>query len=255
MISQLRNILLILAAIATSPQLLASSPDSLIIKGNEAYNEGRYNESTELYLEVIDRGYESSELYYNLGNAYFKLNKMPEAILYYEKADKLDPGNEDIEFNLRLANSRIIDKIDAIPELFYTRWWKSLRNLMDADGWARSGIALFILIWILAMVFFFSRSMALRKISFWTGIIVIVMSAASFALASQSYQHLTKEKEAIIFTPTLTVKSSPNENSVDLFVIHEGTKVSITDSVEGWSEIVIANGSKGWIKKEHYRII
>jgi SH3-like domain-containing protein len=107
----------------------------------------------------------------------------------------------------------------------------------------------------MALVFFFTSSIALRKLSFGTGIIIIFITAASFVMTAQSHHDLTKEKEAIIFTPTLTVKSSPNDNSVDLFVIHEGTKVRIIDTVEGWCEIVISDGSKGWVKDDTYKVI
>jgi tetratricopeptide (TPR) repeat protein len=245
-------ILLLFIPVLAAP---AQNVDSLIIKGNKSYNEARYEKAIESYLDVINEGYESSELHYNIGNSYFKLNKIPEAILYYEKAKKLDPVNEDIDFNLSLANSRTIDKIDAIPELFYVKWWNNLKNLTDLDGWAWIGTGAFIFFWLLILFFTFSKRVAIRKISFWTGIVVIIITVLSFILAGQSYREITLEKEAIIFTPTLTVKSSPNENSVDLFVIHEGTKVRITDQVEGWSEVVIANGSKGWVKDDTYRII
>jgi tetratricopeptide (TPR) repeat protein len=247
----------LLAILLISPVIHADTEqiDSLVLQADKAYNESRFEESIELYLQVVEMDYESADLYYNIGNSYFKLNKIPYAVLYYEKAKKLDPGNEDIEFNLNLANSRVIDKIEAIPELFYVTWWKNIRNLLDTDGWAKAGIIAFILFWIVALVFFFAKSILLRKASFWSGIITILIAAGSFTMAAQSHHSLTRQKEAVIFTPTLTVKSSPNENSVDLFVIHEGTKVRITDNVEGWSEIVIANGSKGWVKDNSFKII
>ena len=248
------NIVLILLLFPFSATM-ASGTDSLVIRGNQAYNEASYEKAIDLYLDVIKKGYESSELHYNIGNSYFKLNRIPEAILYYEKAKKLDPTNEDIDYNLSLANSRTIDKIDAIPELFYVKWWNKLKNLTDFDGWAWIGTGAFMFFWVLVLFFTFSKRIAIRKISFWTGILVILITVLSFVLAGESYRETTREKEAIIFTPTLTVKSSPNENSVDLFVIHEGTKVRITDRVESWTEIVIANGSKGWVKNETYRII
>jgi tetratricopeptide (TPR) repeat protein len=225
------------------------------MKGNTAYNKEMFSESIGHYLQVIDMGYESSELYFNLGNSYFKLNQMPEAILYYEKAAKLSPGNEDITYNLNLANSRIVDKIEPVPELFYTTWWKEVKNLLKTDNWARLGILLSIAFWLLVLLFFISRAIILKKISFWAGIVILLLASLSILIANQKYNDEVYDREGIIFTPTITVKSSPNENSVDLFVIHEGTKVSLTDEVEGWVEIKIADGSQGWVRSNTYRLI
>jgi len=233
----------------------AAPHDSLVIKGNQAYNEGLYQESTDYYLRVIEQGYESAELYFNIGNSYFKINRMPEAILYYEKAIKLNPGSENVKYNLSLANSRIIDKIETVPELFYIKWWKNISNRLSTDSWAKLGIIFFAVFWIAVFTFFFSKSIVFRKLSFWSGIIILMISGLSFLFAHQKYNLEAHQRQAILFTPTVTVKSSPNEHSVDLFVIHEGTKILITDRVEGWSEIRIADGSQGWLKDDTYRKI
>ena len=204
---------------------------------------------------MIDQGYVSSGLYYNLANAFFKLNDIPSAILYYEKALKLNPKDEDINFNLRLANSRIIDKIEPVPEFFLKKWWKQIVHIMGPDQWARLGIVIFVSILVLLSVFFLSRSVILRKTAFWTGMILLVIFVFSMYTGYYGHQELKKEHDGIIFTPTVTVKSSPTDNSVDLFVIHEGTKVRILDDLEGWTEIRIANGSVGWVKKGDYKPI
>lgn len=239
-----------------SAGLMAQAPaDSLISSGNSEYNQGNYDQAIADYEQVIDGGMSSAELYYNLGNAYFKSDDIPAAILYYEKAKKLKPNDEDINFNLRLANSRIIDKIEPLPEFFLKQWFRQLRNLQTPDKWARLGVTLFMAFLALALVFLLSNRIIIRKISFWTGILVLIVSLSGFALGFQGYHFYKNRQEGIIFTPTVTVKSSPNDNSVDLFVIHEGTKVSVTDQLEDWSEIRIANGSVGWIKDSTYRTI
>ncbi len=235
--------------------VLFGSNDSLIIKGNLAYNEGLYNDAVESYEKVIGSGYESAELYYNLGNSLFKLNDMPAAILYYEKARKIAPKNEDINYNLSLANSRIIDKIEAVPEFFLKQWWNQLKELFSVDTWAVSGITAFVISLLMALVFFLSGSIFLRKGTFWTGIFMLLITVISFTIAIQKYNQYTQHNEAIVFTPTVTVKSSPSEGSVDLFVIHEGTKVKISDHVEGWSEIRIADGSVGWVRNTAFKTI
>ncbi len=226
-----------------------------IAEANKAYDDGLYNQSIELYQAVIDSGYTSTELYYNLGNAYFKLKDIPSAILYYEKAKKTAPKNEDILFNLNIAKTRIVDRIDEVPELFYIKWWKSFVNLFSLNTWTILSLISFSIIFVCATVFFISRNTNLRKFSFWFGILIIFFSFISFTISYQKYFEYREQHEAIIFTPTITVKSSPNQNSIDLFVIHEGTKIEIIDKVEGWYEIRIANGSVGWLPAHAIKMI
>jgi tetratricopeptide (TPR) repeat protein len=229
--------------------------DSLVASANKAYNDGNYQQAAELYLSVITLGYASPELYYNLGNAFFKADDIPSAILYYEKALKLSPKDEDINFNLSLATSRIIDKIDPVPEFFLKKWWRELITLTNPDGWARAGIISFIILLAFAAVFAITKSIILRKLSFWAGATILILTLIIFMLGSQSHRSLQNEREGIVFSPTLTVKSSPSDNSVDLFVIHEGTKVQILDQIVEWSEVKIANGSVGWIRNNTYKPI
>jgi tetratricopeptide (TPR) repeat protein len=225
----------------------AADTEITIAKANKAYTEGFYANAAELYKAVIASGYESVDLYYNLGNACYKQNDLASAILYYEKAHKMDPGNEDVNFNLKIANTKITDKIEAIPELFYKRWFKSLLESFSADKWAKSGL-LFLVFGLLGGIFYFiSKQLFIRKAGFWLGLVFIFISLFSFLFAWQSYNDAIHRKEAIIFTPTITLKSSPDEKSVDLFVLHEGAKVEIIDNIGTWFEIRIANGSVGWL--------
>ena len=221
----------------------------LITEANKEYNEGLYEQAIELYEKVLEDGKESSELYYNLGNAYFKLNNLASAILYYEKAKKLDPNDDDINFNLNIANSRIVDKIETVPELFYIRWWNSMIYALNVDGWAMVNSISFSLVLLFLLVFLLSKTIFLKKIAFWLGMILIVISASSYLLSNQKYRSFLDNHEAIVFTPTVTIKSSPSKTGIDLFVIHEGTKVQIIDHVgDNWYEVKIANGSVGWLQ-------
>jgi tetratricopeptide (TPR) repeat protein len=228
---------------------------SLIEKANQAYNNGSFTEAIDLYQAVVDSGFVSAALFYNLGNAYFKSRDIPSAILYYEKALKLDPKDEQARFNLNIANSQITDKIESVPEMFYMRWWKSFTGLFTPGTWARLSIAFFIALLILLTFFIVMRNITARRAVFWAGSIVILMLVISFYVAYQKNYHLSHDNYAIIFTPTVTIKSSPANNSVDLFVIHEGTKVEILDKVEGWYEIKIVNGSIGWLPEDVLRKI
>ncbi len=221
--------------------------EELVENANRDYSAGLYSNAIEGYTKVLQSGYESVEVYYNLGNAYFKTNDLPSAILYYEKAKKLKPNDQDILFNLNVANNRIKDKIEAVPVLFYKRWWNQLGNALSLEGWTKLHITCFVIFLIAAGFYFISRKIAIRKTAFWAGLLLFTASLITFGIAFQQNRSHQQVKEAIVFDPSLTVKSSPSENSVDLFVVHEGTKVAITDKLGEWYEIRIVNGSKGWI--------
>lgn len=227
----------------------------LIEEANKSYSEDDFQTAIDLYQKVISNGVESSELYFNLGNAYFKMNEIPSAILYYEKAKKLNPSDEDILFNLQIANSRIIDKIDVVPDIFYVKWWKNLLYAFSVDEWAMMSIISFTTVVIMLLFFLLSNIYWIKKTSFWVGLIFILFSVTTFLLANQKYNSFTRDHQAIVFSPTLTVKSSPSETGIDLFVIHEGSKVQIKDHIGEWYEIEIANGSVGWIKEKDIRKI
>jgi len=226
-----------------------------IDKANKAYMAGFYENSISIYEKIISDGMVSPELYYNLGNAYFKNNNLPPAILNYERALKLSPGDEDIIYNLGVANSRIVDKIDVLPELFYLRWWKSMKTWFSPDGWTLMGIGSFSLLFVLAALFLLSRSVSGRKVFFATGVLILIINIISGIIAFQTYNESRLQNTAIVFTPTLPVKSSPDESSIDLFVIHEGLKVTIIDKLGDWNEIRIVNGSKGWVKATNLKPI
>ncbi len=218
-----------------------------VILANKEYNEGHYEIAIDLYEKVVDKGFASAELFYNLGNAYFKTDAIPESIFYYEKALKLDPRNKDIQFNLNIANSRKIDKIEEVPDLFYIKWWKSIKALFSPNNWAMITVIFFITIFIFGIFFIISRNYRIRKTSFWISVTAIAFFLLSLLISIQSNNEFMSDDYAIVFDPTITVKSSPTVSSVDLFVIHEGTKIEILDKVEGWYEIRIANGSEGWL--------
>lgn len=225
----------------------ANNFQELVLKANKAYSTGDFTKAAELYKSVVDAGYESADLYYNLGNAFFKQQDYPNAILFYERARKLDPANEDIDFNLNVANTKISDKIEPVPELFYKRWFKGLVLLFPVDSWAL--LAVLLLGSAVAGFIFYlvTRILLVRKIGFWAGIFLTVLSLLCLLFSWSGNRYLSSTEAGIIFTPTVTVKSSPDDNSTDLFVVHEGTKVLLLDNINGWYEIKIANGSVGWL--------
>lgn len=219
------------------------------------YANAKYDSAALIYQSIIDSGYQSPELYYNMGNAYFKLQEIPSAILYYEKALKLKPADENIQYNLNLCNSMIPDRIEKVPKLFFIQWYESLYNFFPIDTWAYIGLGLFSVFSFFLILFFLSEKVVFKKLGFWLALIFLSLSVFSFFLTTQKYASFKSHDEAIIFTPSITVKSSPTKNSVDLFVIHEGTKVNILDQVGTWRKIKIENGSVGWIESEYLQII
>ena len=219
------------------------------------YASAKYDSAALIYQAIIDSGYQSPELYFNLGNSYYKLQEIPSAILYYEKALKLNPNDENIIFNLQHCNTMIPDRIDEVPSIFFVRWYKGLYNYFPIDIWAYIGLGLFSLFSFFLLLYFLSSRVFWKKMGFWLATLFLFLSLFSFFLTSQKYSSFKQHDEAIVFTPSITIKSSPNENSVDLFVIHEGTKVQILDQVGTWRKIKIQNGSVGWIEMENIQVI
>jgi tetratricopeptide (TPR) repeat protein len=237
------------------PTVFADNNTVQFANANTAYQKGHYKEALTLYKSLFDKGLESSVLYYNLGNAYFKTNDISSAILFYEKAKKLDPANEEIEFNLKVCNQRIIDKTESLPQLFYERWWKGITGLFSVDGWAKVIIIFLVFTLFSFGLYFASRSLLLRKIGFYAGILFFIISLFGFIFAKQQYSKLQNQKEAIVFSPSVTIKSSPDEKGQDLFIIHEGTKLQLIDNIGEWTEIRLANGSVGWMHSSMLEII
>jgi len=246
----LRKIFVALVLWLMAFQLFALNPTAALIKANKAYNDGLYNDATELYRQVTDAGYRAPELFFNLGNSYYKLNNFPNAILWYERARRLDPGNENINFNLNVANSKIADKIDPLPELFYVRWFKAIVHLYPVNLWTYQTILFFILTLAAVALYLLGGRLVLRKTGFWAGLLFLTLTLFTLLFSLSGTNQVKNLHEAIVFDPTVTVKSSPDEKSIDLFVLHEGTKVRILDQIGTWVEIRIANGSVGWLPAE-----
>lgn len=245
--------ILFLTLVSTS--VWGQSYEELADKASRAYDAGHYSASIELYQKILDSGMESPVLYYHLGDACYRNNDMPSAILYYEKALKLAPNNADLKHNLALANSKITDKVEVVPELFYKRWWKALLNSVTLNSIAIVLIVLLILSLTATCIYLTSRVLSVRKLFFWSGLLFFLLFLITLNAARQKAHYQKTSHEAIVFTPTVTVKSSPDQASTDLFVIHEGIKVILLDKIGEWQEIRIANGSIGWLRTSDLRMI
>lgn len=216
-------------------------------KANEFYSTEEYQQAISNYQQILNSGEESAKLYFNLGNAYYKSGDINNAILNYERAKLLAPNDSDIEFNLRIANQFVVTSIDELPKPFFLRWRISVINKYPADTWSAISIASFIIFLILLGLVFFSRRVGIRRASFWVGILVILFSGFTFSFATQQRKKIIERNGAIVFCPRVTVKSAPAETGTDLFLIYEGLKVQITDSLSTWKEIKLADGNEGWL--------
>ncbi|MBR5038633.1 MAG: BatD family protein [Prevotella sp.] len=211
------------------------------------YSKGNYQQAIKDYEELLKAG-ESAEIYYNLGNAYYRTENITRAVLNYERALLLNPADEDIRFNLQMARSKTIDKITPESEMFFFTWYRSLVNLMTIDNWARLAIASIILTLILALVYLFASPLILRKIGFYGGALFLIIFLLSNLFAFQQKQMLMKRNGAIVTAPSVTIKKTPEASSTDQGVIHEGTRVDITDdTMRDWKGIRLADGREGWV--------
>jgi tetratricopeptide (TPR) repeat protein len=253
----MKNILSIIIFSILSLQISAQA-DSLykyIEQGNKAYTENEFEKAIMAYETVIQNGYSAAELYYNLGNAYYRTKNYKSAILNYERALRLAPDDENIKTNLEFAKNHIQDRIEEIPQIFILKWFNHFINLFSANTWSVISISSFILALLLIILFLFSKTISLRKTSFFLGFVLMIISGISFYNAYRQNNKITGHNEAIVFSPTVTVKSAPKTNGTDLFIIHEGLKVKIIGSTHGWKEIRLSDGKIGWLPEDSIVII
>jgi hypothetical protein len=215
-----------------------------------AYAQEDYARAIELYESVLKNYGDSYEVYYNLGNACYKAGKTASAILNYERALLMNPGDKDVRFNLEMAKLRTADKIEPLGELFITKWVRAVQNLFSVDAWAAIGVIGFILFAGCLTLFFFAKWMRLRKTGFYAGLVLLFIVICANLFAWNERKALTERTGAIVFAPTVTVKSSPDASGTDLFVLHEGVKVFIKSTLGEWKEIELEDGSVGWIHQK-----
>ena len=223
--------------------------------GDSAYIKNDYKSAIQIYEALLEKG-EAAEVYYNLGNCYYKTNDIAKSILNYERALLLDPGNTDIRVNLEMARAKTVDKITPIPDIFFVAWIKSLINCLSVDAWAKCGILFFILFLVAVALFFFSKQASLKKGGFIGGIVFLILVVLSNVFASQQKAVLVNRNAAIVLVPSVTVRSTPSESGTSLFILHEGSKVELKDnSMREWKEIRLEDGKVGWVPTSSIEVI
>lgn len=231
--------------------LLTMAQSAALSKANEQYAAGEYESAARLYEDVLASEGVSPELYYNLGNAYYKANEVGRSILNYERALRLSPMFDDARVNLEMAQQKVVDNIVQAPTFFLGRWIENLIKLLSSNQWFYTSIVLFVLALACAFLFIFGRTRMLRKSSFYTAIVLGVLVLISFVFAGVRKDQLVNHREAVVMSGVVTVKSSPDRSGTDLFKLHEGTKVSIKSTLGEWVEIKLGNGSIGWLELEN----
>ncbi|NQU85372.1 MAG: tetratricopeptide repeat protein [Mariniphaga sp.] len=226
----------------------AISQEDKMEEASRLYTEEQFQQAVAIYEEILQEGKESAQLYFNLGNAYYKSGDANMAILNYERAKLLAPNDEDIDFNLQIANQYVVTSVEALPQPFFVRWSNSIINTNSADSWARISLISFILFLVLFGLFIFSKTVGIKRIAFIFGIVCIILSLTTFSFASKQKSKINTRNHAIVFCPRVTVKSSPSETGTDLFLIYEGLKVEITDSISNWKEVKLLDGNQGWLQ-------
>lgn len=236
-------------------QISSSLEDATKAEGDSAYMKNDYASAIQIYEALLNRG-EAADIYYNLGNSYYKAGDIAKAILNYERALLLQPGNGDIRANLEIARSKTVDKVEPVPEIFFVSWTKSLINSMSVDSWAVCGVVCFILLIVSLYLFIFSKQIVLKKAGFISGIVFLAVTILANVFANQQKYELTNRNSAIVINPSVTVRSTPSESGTSLFILHEGHKVGVKDgSMKDWKEIRLEDGKVGWVPASAIEII
>ncbi len=220
------------------------------------YLKGNYQQAIKDYEDILKGGKVNADIYYNLGNAYYRMDNITHAVLNYERALQLSPGDKDIRFNLQMARSKTIDKIAPESEMFFVTWYRSLVSFTSVDGWAYTSLVCLIASLVLLLLYLFASPVALRKLGFYGGMVTVVLFLLSTLSAFQQKIQFDNRCGAIVIAPSVTVKSTPQQAGKDVFTIHEGTKVTITDNtMHDWRGIKLDDGREGWIQTSRIEII
>lgn len=233
----------------------AQNVENIFNSANQNYKTGNFEFAASEYEKLISQGYEGTSLFYNLGNSYYRLGKLGKAILNYEKALKLSPGDEDVLHNLAFVNLKTVDKIETLPKFFLFQWWENLLGLFTVNGWSYFLLGLFLLILTCVVVYFFIKKIEYQKAAFLTGLFLSLIFLFTASILTINLNREMNWKFGIVMTTKLTAKTSPDYQSKDYFLIHEGLKVKIEDELQNWYKIKLPDGKIGWVIKGELEII
>lgn len=221
----------------------------------QAYEKGEYQQAADLFESLTKEGYNSADLYYNLGNAYYKAGENAQAILNYERALLYAPNDADLKTNLEIAKLKTVDKIDPVEKIFLYNWIDSIRNMYTSNQWAFIAVGSFILFLGCFALYFIGGKVWMKKVAFFSAILLFILLLFANSASSVQKARLLNRDYAIIFAKSVTAKSTPADSGTDLFVLHDGTKVKVKSKVGDWYEIELADGNIGWIPSAKLEII
>ncbi|MBQ0056391.1 MAG: tetratricopeptide repeat protein [Bacteroidales bacterium] len=231
------------------------NPAELVAEAALAYEQGRYEDASKQYEVLVEAFNGSPDLYYALGNSYYKQQLFAKAILNYERCLQRDPSNEDARANLELAQLNCVDKIESIQPVIFVTWSNALRDCFSSDEWSNISIVLFLLFLCCVICYAFMRKVAVRKFGFYGALLLIVLFFVSILYANAQADRQTSHDHAVIMAPTVTVRSTPAESGTQLLIIHEGLKVRVRQQLSGWSEIELSDGNVGWMPSNMLEVI
>ena len=233
----------------------AGSANKMFGEANEAYRRKDYGTAVQLYETLIAQESASAELYYNMGNACYRLNRLGEALLWYERALRLQPSNADIRANIAFVNSQTVDQMEVLPVFFLKRWFVSFRNLFSPDGWALLSIVSSLLFFMVIALFLLSGGLQRRIRLLAVGVVLLLLLSLAVCMAVSQKHAVERTDEAIVTALSVSVRSMPDVSGTELFTVHEGMKVQLTDEVGEWVEVIFPNGSKGWMQSRQLTVI
>ncbi len=229
--------------------------DALFGKATDAYNTGDYNTAIESYLEIIEAGQHSPELYFNLGNSYYKLNQIAPSIYYYEKALLLKPKDSEIKNNLAYAQNMTLDAIEQMPETGLSKIYKDLTSFLSFDQWAYTAVVFMMLFVLFYIAFYYLKYATQKRIAFITSIASLLIAVVSVVFAFLQYVDFKTDQPAIVFENEVKVRSEPNERSQAVFTLHEGTKLNVLETLNEYKKIRLADGQTGWLTSASIKLL
>ncbi|NLD64040.1 MAG: hypothetical protein GX646_09085 [Bacteroidales bacterium] len=230
--------------------MTGQTPEERYTRAGELYGSGDYSGAAAIYRQLYDEGYRSEDILFNAGNAFFKSGDNASAIVFYERAKLLAPADEDIDYNLQIARSRITDRFETVPQLFFVKWFDFLSLLASTNVWAVAALAMFVAALILVLIFLTKSRARGRLLSFWLFLAALVLSVFMILLAIRNNSLVNNSNRAVITCSIVTGRSAPGETGNELFVLHSGTTVTIEQELGSFLEVRLPDGNKGWIRSD-----
>jgi tetratricopeptide (TPR) repeat protein len=243
-----RSSIAALLLVLSSFTMFSQSIEESMQKAGDNYRNGQFDQAIEIYVRLLNEGYEGTTLYFNLANSYYRIGQLGQAILNYERALRLSPSDEDVKHNLAFANLSTVDRIQPLPTFFLFEWWESILASLTVNGWTYLAYISFILLVILIVIYFFAKTIFQQKLILFSGLGMLAIFLMLISLLIVKINREENVIEGIVIEQSITVKTSPDLKSTDAFVIHEGLKVNLEDKLDNWVKIKLADGKVGWIE-------